>query len=223
MLFPVIFSFHPKIKFHLQWKKFFLGNLPVAAFFIFWDAVFTEKGIWGFNPDYVTGIYLYNLPIEEVLFFICIPFASLFTWHVLKKNLPSFQLSSRLIRIITIFFIVAFAIMAMMFYQKAYTFYAFSMAAISLLFVYLKKKEMLPHFYLMYVIILIPFFIVNGILTGTGIEGEVVWYNDQENLGVRMLTIPVEDTFYGFALLLLNAFLMEVFSGRKVIQPETKR
>ena len=82
---------------------------------------------------------------------------------------------------------------------------------------------MLPHFYLMYVIILIPFFIVNGILTGTGIEGEVVWYNDQENLGVRMLTIPVEDTFYGFALLLLNAFLMEVFSGRKVIQPETKR
>jgi len=42
---------------------------------------------------------------------------------------------------------------------------------------------------------LIPFIIVNGILTGTGIEGEAVLYNDAENLGLRMGTIPFKTAF----------------------------
>ena len=59
------------------------------------------------------------------------------------------------------------------------------------------------------------FFIVNGILTGTGQESPIVWYNNQENLGIRMLTIPVEDTFYGFELVVLNLFFYERLKGRK--------
>ena len=58
---------------------------------------------------------------------------------------------------------------------------------------------------------LIPFFIVNGILTGTGIQEEVVWYNDEENLGIRILTIPVEDILYAFSLILLNLILFKKF------------
>ena len=60
-----------------------------------------------------------------------------------------------------------------------------------------------------YLFLLIPFFIVNGILTGTGLEAPIVWYNNQENLGVRLLTIPIEDAFYGFELILLNVFFYE--------------
>jgi lycopene cyclase domain-containing protein len=56
---------------------------------------------------------------------------------------------------------------------------------------------------------LIPFFIVNGILTGTGIENEVVWYNNDENLGIRMLTIPIEDSVFAFSLILLNLLLFK--------------
>jgi lycopene cyclase domain-containing protein len=60
-----------------------------------------------------------------------------------------------------------------------------------------------------YLLLLIPFFIVNGILTGTGLEEPVVWYNDEENLGIRLLTIPVEDVVYGFELFLLTVFFFE--------------
>ena len=60
----------------------------------------------------------------------------------------------------------------------------------------------------------IPFILVNGILTGSfGLE-EVVWYNDEENLGSRLyevaglswtqINIPIDDFVYSFALLLLN-------------------
>ena len=57
-----------------------------------------------------------------------------------------------------------------------------------------------------YPIILIPFFIVNGILTGTGLEEPVVWYNDYRNLGIRLLNIPIEDVVYGFEMILLTIF-----------------
>jgi lycopene cyclase domain-containing protein len=64
-------------------------------------------------------------------------------------------------------------------------------------------------FYLAYAVILIPFFIVNGILTGSFIEQEVVWYNNEENLGVRIGTVPVEDIFYGMLLILMNVVIYE--------------
>jgi len=66
-------------------------------------------------------------------------------------------------------------------------------------------------------VMLIPFFIVNGILTGSFIENEVVWYNNSENLGVRLLTIPIEDTIYAFTLILTNLLLME-FLEKKLFQ-----
>jgi lycopene cyclase domain-containing protein len=58
---------------------------------------------------------------------------------------------------------------------------------------------------------LVPFFIVNSILTGTFIKDEVVWYNNSEILGIRLLTVPVEDIGYLFSLILLNLLTMDRF------------
>jgi lycopene cyclase domain-containing protein len=52
---------------------------------------------------------------------------------------------------------------------------------------------------------------VNGVLTGTGIEEPVVWYNNAENLGIRLLTIPIEDIGYAFTMIYGNVFLIEKF------------
>src|SRR4029078_2752814 len=80
LIIPLLFSFHPKIEFYKSWRYFFPANIIVAAMFITWDIFFTSEGIWSFNPDYITGIYFFNQPMEEILFFICIPFSCVFTY-----------------------------------------------------------------------------------------------------------------------------------------------
>ena len=65
-------------------------------------------------------------------------------------------------------------------------------------------------FLLAYLIILIPFLLVNGLLTAI----PVVLYNDSENLGIRLYTIPVEDIFYGMLLIMMNVVGYERFKAK---------
>ena len=61
----------------------------------------------------------------------------------------------------------------------------------------------------MYVFALIPFIFVNGFLTGSFTEDPVVYYNDLENLSIRILNIPIEDFVYNFNILLLVVAVYE--------------
>ena len=49
---------------------------------------FTSLEVWGFNSDYLINFFIFNLPIEEVLFFICIPYSCVFTYFVFTKYVP---------------------------------------------------------------------------------------------------------------------------------------
>jgi hypothetical protein len=75
---------------------------------------------------------------------------------------------------------------------------------------------------MIYPILLIPFFIVNGILTGSGLPQPIVWYNNAENIGIQLWTIPVEDIFYGFELMLINVYLYEMLKLTFNIQLKTE-
>ncbi len=207
---PFIFSFHPKLRFYEKWKGFFIGTLIIGGVFIIWDVIFTKLGVWGFNPDYLTGIYFFNLPIEEWLFFVCIPYASIFTHYSMAK-LKKFELSLKVTGVISILVSGLCFVIAVVFPGRMYTFVTSIVTLVTIIIAWIYFKDVLRRFYLSYAVILIPFLIVNGILTGSFIENEVVWYNNSENLGLRIFTIPIEDSFYGFSLLLGILLVSELF------------
>jgi lycopene cyclase domain-containing protein len=49
---------------------------------------------------------------------------------------------------------------------------------------------------------------VNGILTGSFIDEPVVLYNNDENLGIRLGTIPIEDIGYAFTMILMSLVMI---------------
>lgn len=217
VLVPLIASFHPRLRFVQTWRAFWPACLLVALAFCVWDSYYTAWGIWGFNPRYITGVRIANLPLEEVMFFICIPYASLFTYHCIRVLAPRKQTSGTQsgASLISMALVGSLLITASFYPERLYTSVAFVVCAASIMVAWRMRSAWLPDFYRAFVVILIPFFIVNGLLTGTGLDEPVVWYNPAHHLGPRMLTIPVEDTFYGMALLLLTTMIYEHLLARK--------
>ncbi|HPE83136.1 MAG: lycopene cyclase domain-containing protein [Aequorivita sp.] len=208
---PFLFSFHPKLKFYKLWKYFFPATFIMMAFFIPWDIIFTQKGYWGFNKKYLSGVKLGNLPIEEWLFFICIPYACLFTIYAFKDLLPKFSFSNRTTEIFYFSLQTILIATLLYFYDLCYTAVNFGYAIVLLALVYNYKREALNIFFPVFLILLVPFFIVNGFLTGSWIHEQVVWYNDAENLGIKIGTVPIEDSIYALSMLLTVFVLMEKF------------
>lgn len=206
---PFLFSFHPRLKLYKDWGSLFLSTFLAMTPFIIWDVIFTQKAIWGFNEVYVTGIYFFGLPLEEILFFVCIPYACVFTHYALIELYNLFKLSVKHTKYISFALFGIFTLVLLFHLDKAYTRLDMVFVLLILALVYQFNFKLLQRFYITFLFMLIPFFIVNGILTGTGIENEIVWYNDLENLGIRIFTIPIEDAVYAFSMLLLNLFLFE--------------
>jgi lycopene cyclase domain-containing protein len=81
---PFIYSFSRKLDFYKYPARILLAiGIPFAVFIV-WDWIAVSRGHWSFNEKYITGIKIINLPVEEILFFIIIPFCALFSWEVVK-------------------------------------------------------------------------------------------------------------------------------------------
>lgn len=209
ILIPFIFTFSRDVKFYSKLRYFIPAMLITLVFFIVWDIFYTKWGVWGFNPRYLTGINIVNLPVEEWLFFITVPYASVFSYEALNYHIKK-DILAPYTKYITWVIIAAMLIIALFNLPKIYTSVTFILLAVFLLLhVYLIHAPYLSRFYFAFIILLIPFLIVNGVLTGSFIEEQIVWYNNTENLAIRIFTIPVEDIFYGMLLLLMNVTFYE--------------
>jgi len=219
ILFPLVLSFDKKVGFYKYWPVLLPSLLLTGALFIVFDIYFARRGIWGFNPQYHSGIVLADLPLEEWLFFIVIPYASIFIHYVLITWFPDAILPDKTTKMISAALTAILLLAIILNPDRAYSVVYFSLMIIVLLISMFERTGLLNRFYVSFPVILIPFIIINGILTGSFIEGEVVWYNSAEITGLRMITIPVEDFAYGFSLILINLLLMNYF--RKLFYKKT--
>ncbi|MBC7867718.1 MAG: lycopene cyclase domain-containing protein [Gloeobacteraceae cyanobacterium ES-bin-316] len=210
---PLALSFDKKVAFYKKWKFLFPAMVLPALFYIVWDSWFTSMGVWSFNPAYITGIKIYNLPVEEVLFFFVVPYCCFFIYECVLAYFPAVKNISSADPFLKILAAVLF-VLGIIFYERYYTAYTFILFAVFTVLFYFFRRHFLHFkvscFLIAYAIILIPFLLVNGFLTAI----PVVLYNDAENLGLRIYTIPFEDTFYGMLLFFLNLLIYEKLKNR---------
>ena len=202
LLGPLMLSFDKKVHYYRRWKFLFPAILRAAVLFILWDVIFTRTGIWGFNEKYIVGWQVWHLPVEEWFFFLVIPFNCLFVFDVIVFYFPALKFpSNALNRMVLVVLAVLLLGLSLYFRNQYYTFIVSLLTASYLLLILIFRRRIiwLAHFLAAYLIVLIPFSIVNGLLTSL----PVVWYNPADNLGIRFLTIPVEDFIYLFLLLLM--------------------
>lgn len=210
-----IFSFHKKIKFYRHFTAFLKASFLVAIPFILWDIWFTKMGVWWFDMNYTIGVKLFGLPVEEWLFFICIPFACIFTYFCLNKffNLNWTNKFNNVIAWVTIIVCIAFAILH---HDRIYPLVTSLATAITMIYLhFVNKADWIGKGSFVYLILMLGFFPVNGVLTGTGLASPIVNYNSEEIINIRMLTIPVEDMVYGYTQFMLNVFFFKLFKSRK--------
>lgn len=213
---PLALSFEKNLRLYNRWKYLLPAILITMFVFIVWDIIFTHMGYWFFNPIYNSGIFIHKLPLEEYLFFLVIPYACAFSFYAVQFHFPKFKLNKQWTKIL-IFLIVVFSlIMSLLHRELTYTFVVFLVLPVILLLSYYYAREVVQYYLAIYPILLIPFFIINGILTGTGIEQAIFDYHPEAILGIRIFSIPFEDMFYNFSLLLSPLALTHIFETRSI-------
>ena len=213
-------SWDKRVNYYQKWKYFFKALPIMMSAMIVWDIIFTHNGIWGFNEKYILGWHLAGLPIEEWMFFIVVPFSCTFIYEVVVyyDSNNKFEKYGKIINVLVLILVI---ILLFLGFHQMYTKVAMGLLIVLLLlhqFVF--KAKYLGRFYVAFMFILIPFFIMNGILTGSFIQDEVVWYKGTEIFGIRLFTIPLEDVFYSMLMMLLFLTLYEKF---KVLSRDYKK
>lgn len=215
LLGPFILSFHPRLHLYKRWKSIAIGMLAMMTVFIPWDIFFTKNNIWHFSNEYTLGFKILELPIEEWLFFICVPFACIFTFEVIVSYFPK-KPSSIFTQLISLILIVISIALSISYFNHWYTLSASATCVLLLIYHTWKKSEFLGHFYIAWAFLQLPFFISNGVLTGLKfweypfintskieLENAIVYYNNSHNLGMRIWSVPADDFFYGLVMVLL--------------------
>src|SRR5579872_7198450 len=209
-----LFSFDNRIRFYPYFGIAIKAILLAAIPFIAWDAWFTARGVWWFREQYTLGNSVLGLPVEEWLFFICIPFSCLFTYYCLEMffNLDwTMKYQPALVWSLIGLFTITLSLHP----HKMYPVVTGIVTIDILVFLhFIAKVSWLAKATLTYAALLPGFFLVNGVLTGTGLRAPIVNYDPNQIMNVRVLTIPIEDFVYGYALILLNLYFFHVFRRR---------
>ncbi len=193
---PILSSFDRKVYFFQHWRRAFTAIFLVMIPFVIWDHYVTDKH-WWFNGQFTLNFRLFELPPGEWLFFITVPFACIFVWHIMTV-----RSKGPYCRFCYLAMFIALALFILMMWQgKEYTACVLLAAAITIFLDFLLKTGILFQRKTLYFIIMLSGFILifNGYLTAR----PVVLYNPKVQLNFRIITIPVEDFLYGYSLVFL--------------------
>lgn len=195
---PLALSFDQKVNF-IQYLLPVLGATGIiGALYIIWDMLVTRAGHWQFNDEFVGTRRLLDLPPGEWLFFLCVPYATLFIFEVVEAYFGMGTLRPELWWTQALA-IPPFLALAFLFRRRGYTLLAMSSVALFALVSLILVPGLFASssFWLFFLFSFLAFSLVNGIYTSL----PTIRYNSRAILGIRVGSIPLEDFFYNLAYL----------------------
>lgn len=194
---PLLYTRHPRVAYYRNFRALGISILVVGSAYIGWDMLVTQWGEWSFNPRYISGIKVFNLPLEEILFFITVPYACLFIYEAVlaTRRKGGCSLPIGLVTAAVVILVAG----SFAYSNQGYTSKALASCAAFLVVALWLDRPLLEsrQYWLWLGICLVPFLIANSVLTAL----PVVQYNPEAIWGVRFITIPLEDFFYNYSLL----------------------
>ncbi len=200
IIFPLLASFEPWFLHHIKNLKAILASILIVGIpFVAYDMFATAMGFWSFHPAHVGSLQILNIPLEEALFFITAPFSCLFVYECIQLFFKDKTLRLPNASLFIAGLLLFLSILAM---SRSYTATILCFSGITILLARLLRPALLvsSNFYIFLLISFILFLIFNYILTSL----PIVMYGPEFNLGIRILTIPIEDFFFNFSMLTLN-------------------
>lgn len=165
-----------------------------------------------FYPLYLTDHYLWQLPVEELLFSLVMPLTGLAIYIFLNIRFPENKLQKYSLALSNILLGICIAIIYFG-YHHLYTLITFVLLFLFILYIeYVNKIRFMYRFYRAFLVSLIPFYgamvLVNTL--------PVIQYTEEETLIFKLLKVPFESTFYFMGMLLLTVYLFELFKSRSL-------
>jgi len=208
---PLALSFDRRVRYVKDWPTAIIATLITLIPFITWDSLVSGRH-WWFNHQFTLPIRLLGLPLGEWLFFITVPFSCLFIWEIITYFRPHRQL--KLWRIVRHIWILTLpAGVALFIIGIEYTGLVLIAVTLTILLDWILRTAILSDTRILILIgIVVGLILVfNGYLTAR----PVVLYDAQYQLDFRIITIPIEDFFYGLSHILLTVVIYAKLKARK--------
>jgi lycopene cyclase domain-containing protein len=214
---PLWYTFDERTAYYRRLPALGLSIAVVSTCYLVWDVVVTAGGEWSFNSRYLTGVQILNIPLEEVLFFITVPYSCLLLYEVVLYATKSG--SFKLPVIVVIASIIALLAASLAVYSQGYTAKALASCGFFLTIALLFDRPLIEskQYWIWLAICYVPFLIFNTVLTAL----PVVEYNSKAIWGLRVGTIPLEDFFYNYAM--LSFYLLFYRIGKKEVSQKLNR
>lgn len=177
-----------------------------GAVFVMLNIRFLNSGIISFNSNYLTGKYILNLPIEEWLFLLIISLFSFSVYILVSVKFADFD-KPNLFFGLSILLLLFFAYVGWTSRPKIIPFFIFFLLVIYFGYTLFRNrfKIHLAKFYISYLIVVSPFFLIKAVLNTL----PVILYNNDYTLGIWLMNMPVEEFGNLFLLMLINITIFE--------------
>ena len=207
----IVFLFSKKYG-QIKLKYAFPSILITAIILIICEIRFVAYGIKNFNPEYITGPLIQNLPVEVWIYYIIFPVGFLLIYEAVKLRWKFFETPNFFV-IVSLVLIVVFALLAWLYRGKAYTFFTFFLSLVYFGYTVFRNnfRKHFTKFFPAFILSLIPFLIIELILTAI----PVVSYDIQSCMGIWIFGVPFEDTGFFFLTFLMNVTIYEFFCEKR--------